>query len=82
MQRFGDRLDILATDPDEATRVVKAKMDAANLPIGELYTDSPRSKTRSSQRFAAWGRKCTTRPFRAATITPACAAKSPSTPPI
>lgn len=41
VQRFGDRLDILATDPDEATRIVKAKMGAASLPIGELYTDQP-----------------------------------------
>src|SRR5262249_21000869 len=41
VQRFGDRLDLLVRDPDQAERAVKEKMAAAALPVLELQVDEP-----------------------------------------
>jgi ABC-2 type transport system ATP-binding protein len=41
VQRFGDRLDLLAHDPQEAERVVREKMEASELPITDIEIDEP-----------------------------------------
>jgi len=40
-QRFGDRLDLLVHDPDEAKRILQRLLDAAGLRIEELRVDEP-----------------------------------------
>jgi ABC-2 type transport system ATP-binding protein len=41
VQRFGDRLDLLVHQPDEAKRVVEEKLKSAGLKIGEVQEDEP-----------------------------------------
>jgi ABC-2 type transport system ATP-binding protein len=41
VQRFGDRLDILAHDPQAAQRILKEQMDAAGLAIDDIHIDNP-----------------------------------------
>jgi ABC-2 type transport system ATP-binding protein len=41
VQRFGDRLDIIARDPDKAKRVIEERMGAAGLRIDEIRVDEP-----------------------------------------
>lgn len=41
VQRFGDRLDLLAHDPDEAKRILQNRMSAAGLRIEEVRVDEP-----------------------------------------
>jgi ABC-2 type transport system ATP-binding protein len=41
VQRFGDRLDLLVRDPDEAKRTLNARMTAAGLQVDELRVDEP-----------------------------------------
>jgi ABC-2 type transport system ATP-binding protein len=41
VQRFGDRIDLLARDPNAATRLVEEKLSQAKLPIEEIRVDEP-----------------------------------------
>jgi ABC-2 type transport system ATP-binding protein len=41
VQRFGDRLDLLAHDPEAAQRLLKERMDTAGLVIGDVRVDNP-----------------------------------------
>lgn len=41
VQRFGDRLDVLTPDPDEAERVLAEALAGVGLAIQELHTDRP-----------------------------------------
>jgi drug efflux transport system ATP-binding protein len=41
VQRFGDRLDLIARDPDETKRVLEERMGAAGLRIEEIRVDEP-----------------------------------------
>jgi ABC-2 type transport system ATP-binding protein len=41
VQRFGDRLDLLAHEPDEAKGVLEQRMTAAGLEIEEIRVDEP-----------------------------------------
>src|SRR5262245_38782735 len=41
VQRFGDRLDLLAPDPEEAKLILLAKMEAAGLQTEEIRVDEP-----------------------------------------
>jgi ABC-2 type transport system ATP-binding protein len=41
VQRFGDRLDLLVRDPDEAKRTLNERMTAAGLQVDELRVDEP-----------------------------------------
>jgi ABC-2 type transport system ATP-binding protein len=41
VQRFGDRLDLLAHDPEAAQRVLKERMGAAGLVVDDLHIDDP-----------------------------------------
>jgi ABC-2 type transport system ATP-binding protein len=41
VQRFGDRLDVLVNRPDEADSILKERMTAAGLEIGEIRVDTP-----------------------------------------
>ncbi|HKZ08088.1 MAG TPA: ATP-binding cassette domain-containing protein [Methylomirabilota bacterium] len=41
VQRFGDRLDVIARDPDEAQRRVQRALEAAGLPAPQVRVDEP-----------------------------------------
>jgi ABC-2 type transport system ATP-binding protein len=41
VQRFGDRLDLLAREPEKAKRIVEELLNKANLPIDEIRVDEP-----------------------------------------
>ena len=41
VQRFGDRLDLLAREPDKAKRIVEEQLNKANLPLDEIRVDEP-----------------------------------------
>ncbi len=41
VERFGDRLDLLAHDPDKAKRIVEDKLKSAGLAIGGVEVDEP-----------------------------------------
>lgn len=41
VQRFGDRLDLLAREPEKAKRIVEDQLNKANLPIDEIRVDEP-----------------------------------------
>lgn len=41
VQRFGDRLDLLTHEPDEAKRVVEKQLETAQIPINEIHADEP-----------------------------------------
>src|SRR5262249_40290634 len=41
VQRFGDRLDVLAHDPDNAERLLRDKTGAAGLQLEDLRVDEP-----------------------------------------
>src|SRR5437868_1914011 len=41
VQRFGDRLDLLAHNPDEAQRLLEERLGAAKLAIEEIRVDEP-----------------------------------------
>ena len=41
VQRFGDRLDVLAHDPQAAERILKEQMAAAGLAIDDVHIDNP-----------------------------------------
>jgi ABC-2 type transport system ATP-binding protein len=41
VQRFGDRLDVLVGDPDEAAPLVRQRLAGAGLPVEEIRADAP-----------------------------------------
>lgn len=41
VQRFGDRLDLLAREPEKAKRIVEDALNKAQLPIDEIRVDDP-----------------------------------------
>lgn len=41
VQRFGDRLDLLAHNPNQAVQMVRETMGAAGLPISDIHIDEP-----------------------------------------
>jgi ABC-2 type transport system ATP-binding protein len=41
VQRFGDRLDLLAREPEKAKKIVEEQLNKANLPIDEIRVDEP-----------------------------------------
>jgi len=41
VQRFGDRLDVMVTKPDEAKRILTERLSAAGLVIDEIRVDDP-----------------------------------------
>ena len=41
VQRFGDRIDVLAQDPRKATQAVEAKLRESQLPLEEIRVDEP-----------------------------------------
>jgi ABC-2 type transport system ATP-binding protein len=41
VQRFGDRLDLLAREPEKAKRIVEDELNKAQLPIDEIRVDEP-----------------------------------------
>ncbi|HJT27663.1 MAG TPA: ATP-binding cassette domain-containing protein [Pyrinomonadaceae bacterium] len=41
VQRFGDRLDLLAAKPDEAKQIVEEQLRQAHIPVDEIRIDEP-----------------------------------------
>ncbi|HEY2961948.1 MAG TPA: ATP-binding cassette domain-containing protein [Pyrinomonadaceae bacterium] len=41
VQRFGDRLDLLAREPDKAKRIVEEQLSKAKIPFDEIRVDEP-----------------------------------------
>src|SRR5260370_21439580 len=41
VQRFGDRLDLLVHDPDEAKHLLNEKLGSAGVPMSDLHEDEP-----------------------------------------
>ncbi|MGA7315251.1 MAG: ATP-binding cassette domain-containing protein [Silvibacterium sp.] len=41
VQRFGDRLDVLVSQPEQAMDFLKKRMAAAGLDVGEVHADTP-----------------------------------------
>ena len=41
VERFGDRLDVLAHDPDKARRIVEELSNKAGLPVNDVRVDEP-----------------------------------------
>jgi ABC-2 type transport system ATP-binding protein len=41
VQRFGDRIDVLARDPEAAARVIEEKLRKEKLPVEEIRVDEP-----------------------------------------
>jgi drug efflux transport system ATP-binding protein len=63
VQRFGDRLDILARDPVAARREVESKLRAAHLSIGEVHQGEPTLENVFVAKLRNLGQKAQTAPF-------------------
>jgi ABC-2 type transport system ATP-binding protein len=63
VQRFGDRLDILARDPVEAKEVVEKRMSDAMLRINEFSIDEPTLENTFVATLRGLGQKDRERPF-------------------
>ena len=64
VQRFGDRLDLLAPHPDAARVIVEEHLRAAGLEMQEILLDEPTLENTFVARLRALGRKCTMSPSR------------------
>ncbi len=62
-QRFGDRLDLLVHDPDEAKLVLQNHMSAAGLRIEEIRVDEPTLENTSVATLRALGQEPHAIPF-------------------
>jgi ABC-2 type transport system ATP-binding protein len=62
-QRFGDRLDLLAHDPDEAKRVLQGLLGAAGLRIEEIRVDEPALENTFVATLRALGQETHEAPF-------------------
>ena len=65
VQRFGDRLDLLAPDPDQAASVVVEALAAAGLPVEELRTDRSTLENTFVARLRHLGHEMHDEPFPA-----------------
>jgi ABC-2 type transport system ATP-binding protein len=63
VQRFGDRLDLLVRDPDEAKRTLNARMTAAGLQVDELRVDEPTLENTFVATLRRLGHKAHETPF-------------------
>ncbi len=65
VQRFGDRLDLLATDPEQAKRAVLEKLQAAGIPAGHVREDHPTLENVFVAKLRALGQTIHQTPFPA-----------------
>jgi ABC-2 type transport system ATP-binding protein len=63
VQRFGDRLDLIAHDPEKAERLVREKMSEAFLPVEEMRVDEPTLENTFVATLRALGREVHETPF-------------------
>jgi ABC-2 type transport system ATP-binding protein len=63
VQRFGDRLDLLVRDPDEAKRILNEKIRAAGLQVDELRVDEPTLENTFVATLRRLGRQAHETPF-------------------
>jgi ABC-2 type transport system ATP-binding protein len=63
VQRFGDRLDMLATDPDAARKKVEQVMKSANLPTEDLRVDEPTLENTFVATLRSLGQELRDEPF-------------------
>jgi drug efflux transport system ATP-binding protein len=63
VQRFGDRLDLLVHQPDEAKRVVEEKLKSAGLDIGEVQEDEPTLENAFVAKLRGLGQEVHETPF-------------------
>jgi drug efflux transport system ATP-binding protein len=63
VQRFGDRLDLLARSPDEGRRAVERHMVAAGLRVGDIRVDEPSLENVFVARLRALGEEPRLIPF-------------------
>ena len=65
VQRFGDRLDLLAHAPEEGERAVKDALEPAGLKIDDLHVDEPTLENTFVARLRSLGQSISTKPFPA-----------------
>ncbi len=65
VQRFGDRLDLLADDPDRAKRFLEETLQAAGIPISEVREDQPTLENVFVAKLRALGQTIHQTPFPA-----------------
>ena len=63
VQRFGDRLDLLASRPDEARRIIEREMTAHGLRVGAIRVDEPSLENVFVARLRALGEEPAVREF-------------------
>jgi ABC-2 type transport system ATP-binding protein len=63
VQRFGDRLDLLTTDPEKATRYVEEKLKSAQLPVSEIQTREPTLENTFVATLRSMGQEIRSEPF-------------------
>ena len=63
VQRFGDRLDLLVREPEEGKRILKAKLAAAGIPIGEVVEDEPTLENAFVAKLRSLGQTAHEAPF-------------------
>jgi len=63
VQRFGDRLDLLAREPGEARRTLEERMGRAGLPIEGTYVDEPTLENAFVASLRKLGQEATATPF-------------------
>jgi ABC-2 type transport system ATP-binding protein len=65
VQRFGDRLDLIAHDPSQARRALEKAMYSAGLPIEDIRTDEPTLENTFVAKLRALGEEVQDIPFPA-----------------
>ncbi len=63
VQRFGDRLDLLTTDPERATRYVEEKLKSAQLQVSEIQTREPTLENTFVATLRSLGQEIRSEPF-------------------
>jgi ABC-2 type transport system ATP-binding protein len=63
VQRFGDRLDLLTTDPEGATRYVEEKLKSAQLQVSEIQTREPTLENTFVATLRSLGQEIRSEPF-------------------
>jgi ABC-2 type transport system ATP-binding protein len=63
VQRFGDRLDVLARDPDDARRLVESEVRTAGLRVSDIRVDEPSLENVFVARLRALGEEPEQTPF-------------------
>jgi len=65
VQRFGDRLDLLAAEPEKAKRAATEVLDSAGLAVEDIRIDEPTLENTFVGRLRSLGHSISTKPFPA-----------------